>query len=339
MRYLFLGLGEGSASTRYRILQYLPYLRSRGIEFRVETIPGAREERVELISSIASDEVVVLHRRLFPPLEFRRLVEKSCRLVYDFDDAVMYPDSFSGKKRSRTREGRFRRTIEASSSVIAGNEYLKGKAEALGARVSIIPTPVDTEKYSPAETETGEGITLGWLGSRSTLPYIERLMPVLEKVAAANPGLKLKIICDRPLGGASIRVENVPWSLEKEVEELRSFHIGLMPLSDDPWARGKCGFKLLQYMAVGVPAVASPVGVNSRIIEEGVNGFLALNDEEWVEKLNILINDPGLRAAMGENGRRTVEERYSLAVNAPLFLDAISGCRTHNARCMMKKPQ
>ena len=324
MKFLFLGQSVEDASTRYRLLQYIPYVKSRGAEIRVEAIPSGHREKAALFSSISCDEIVVLQKKLFSIFDLRRLAKRVGRLIYDFDDAMMYPDSFSGKKFSRTRERKFRRTVRAAQTIIAGNEYLKEKVEVLGSRALIIPTPVDTDVYLPGTKEYSDGITLGWLGSNSTLPYLEKLLPVLEKTAANVPKLKLVVVCDRPVRAAGMEIENRVWSADREVEDLRSFHIGLMPLVDDHWARGKCGFKLLQYMAVGIPAVASPVGVNNQIVQDGVNSFLAGNEDEWVNKLNILINNRELRKTIGEKARQTVDAKYSLAVNAPLFFDAIS---------------
>jgi glycosyltransferase involved in cell wall biosynthesis len=168
-------------------------------------------------------------------------------------------------------------------------------------------------------------VTLGWIGSSSTIFYLERIRGVLDRVFERHTNTRLKIVADRFLDCDLMPVVKKNWDYGDEIADLRSFDIGLMPLTDDPWARGKCGFKLLQYMAVGVPGVASPVGVNTEIIEHGRNGFLAESEKEWTECLARLIEDPALRRRMGEEARRTVIERYSQDVNAPRLWAVLEG--------------
>jgi glycosyltransferase involved in cell wall biosynthesis len=164
-------------------------------------------------------------------------------------------------------------------------------------------------------------VTLGWIGSHSTVSYLHLLDNVLPQLAA-----RYRIVV-KVVGGhyslSGLEVSNHPWKLQNELTDLHSFDIGLMPMPDDQWTRSKCGFKLLQYMGVGVPSVASPVGVNRQIVEDGLNGFLANSEEAWIDKLSKLIEDIELRRAMGLRGRATVERQFSVAVNAPRFIDAL----------------
>jgi glycosyltransferase involved in cell wall biosynthesis len=163
---------------------------------------------------------------------------------------------------------------------------------------------------------------IGWSGSLTTLKHLRGLEPTLKKLRRAVD-FRLKVIGDDRYELEGVEVESRRWSAESEVADLQSFDVGIMPLPDDPWAQGKCGLKALQYMAVGVPTVVSPVGVNTEIIQDGANGFIASGDDEWVAKLSRLIADAGLRQRLALAGRRTVEERYSAAVQAPRLLDVL----------------
>jgi glycosyltransferase involved in cell wall biosynthesis len=205
--------------------------------------------------------------------------------------------------------------------VIAGNRYLKEQTQAWNPRVEVLPTPLDTASYvsRPVMPERGE-VVLGWIGSRGTLKYLYDIAPALEELGRRFPKLKLKIVADDFFSLEHLEIVRKPWSAADELADLHSFDIGLMPLRDDEWTRGKCGFKLLQCMAVGLPVVCSPVGMNTEIVTDGREGFWATTQEEWTEHLSRLIVDAGLRQAMGRQGRQKIEQTYSLAVNAPKLL-------------------
>jgi glycosyltransferase involved in cell wall biosynthesis len=171
---------------------------------------------------------------------------------------------------------------------------------------------------------SGKAITLGWTGTHSTLKYLEPLVPVLQKLESTYPHFRLVVIADKRPSLAVQSLIFLPWLKDREIEDLLQFDIGIMPLSDDVWTRGKCGFKALQYMALGIPAVASPVGVNKEIIDQGVNGFLCATEEEWFIHLKSLINHPTLREQIGQQGRRKVIDHYSVLSNTPTFLSLFS---------------
>jgi glycosyltransferase involved in cell wall biosynthesis len=184
----------------------------------------------------------------------------------------------------------------------------------------MIPTCVDTTRFVPRSSPRPEGpLVIGWIGSPTTTQYLATLAGVLRQVAARHPFVLRVSGAAGPIEFDGVDVRRVPWSLDREVELFNTCDIGVYPLTDDDWAQGKCGFKAIQFMASGVPVVASAVGVNREIIQDGVNGFLAAGPEEWVEKLQRLLVDPQLRARFAEAGRRTVDERYSLRVHAPRF--------------------
>jgi len=211
------------------------------------------------------------------------------------------------------------RILERSTHVTVGNEFLASFARRHNPRVSVIPTAVDTSRFAPRATgpDTMGLPVVGWIGSPTTFPYLQGIAGILRTVAERHPFVLRVSGAGRPVAFNGLQVEDVPWSLADEVRLFNTCDIGVYPLTDDDWARGKCGFKAIQCMACGVPVVASAVGVNREIIEDGVNSFLATTAGEWIEKLGRLLGDRALREQMALRGRRTIEERYSLKVTAP----------------------
>ncbi len=311
MRIAFLIKKFETPSSRYRILQYIPYLQEMGHDCTVLRIPPRFHTRFFAFRKMSNFALVVLQKKLLNPLEFWFLRRYSKSLIYDFDDAIMYRDSQHINPDSRQRLQRFNRTVHNADWVIAGNQYLREKVP--HGRVSIIPTPIDMQRYHAKIYRNEEKVvTLGWIGSKSTLAYLLDLKGVLEEIGRNFINVQLKIVCDTFFDCRHLHVIKKSWRYEEEIEDLHSFDIGLMPLSDDPWSRGKCAFKLLQYLAVGVPVVASPVGMNSEIVHNHRNGFLALNEHDWLEWLKLLIQDPDLRRRLGRKGRELVKTDYAL---------------------------
>lgn len=352
MRVLVLATNpvEG-ASFRYRILAYLPYLKKSGFSVEIHSFFPSESlgvvygrgrfvrkalyvlrgavERSRLLRRGRYD-VIVVHRELFPlglKVFLRRLRVLGAPVIYDFDDAMFLP-----QRQDRWLLGKIenpdsiREIISSSAGVIAGNAYLGEYARRYNRAVAVIPTVIDNERFLPKESQVPNGVpsTIGWIGSHTTVKYLASLRGVLEQLADRHP-FTLKVVGARltvPPDG--VQVEQRGWNIQSEVAEFQSCDIGIYPLWDDTWARGKCGFKAIQFMAVGVPVVASPVGVNTEIIQDGVNGFLAGTEEEWVEKLALLLKDPELRVRIGLAGRKTVEENYSLQTTAPRVVDLVT---------------
>jgi glycosyltransferase involved in cell wall biosynthesis len=241
-------------------------------------------------------------------------------IVYDFDDAVMYRNKNASSPYSPTRKRRFARIVKAADHVIAGNTFLYDQARQYAKQVTVIPTAIDIKKYTPKNyNKKNTKVTVGWIGSSSTLPYLDHIKGVFEALGERYKHIELKIICDGFLDFKNIAVIKKIWNEKDEIEDLRSLDIGVMPLTDDPWSRGKCSLKILQYYGVGLPVICTPVGVNRDVVQDGVTGFWAITHDEWLEKLSVLIEDPLLRKMMGMRGGELVRESYSLQACAPEF--------------------
>ncbi len=326
MRVLILVQGHEVPGSRYRILQYIPRLEAAGIRCTVMRFPGSLLESMRLLGAVPRfDCVFVQKKRIHGPV-LKLLRKRARRIVYDFDDAVMYKDSFSGSPHSKTRQKRFADMLRASDHVIAGNSFLMEHAMRYHERVSLVPTSLDIRDIRVRDYPPAQGrVVIGWIGSHATIGYLEMLRDVWEEMGRRYPEVELKIICDTFFDCGHIRVNKVAWSKDIEDAELKGIDIGVMPLTDDPWSRGKCGFKILQYFASGIPAVCSPVGVNRDVVRHGVTGLWAGTRDEWLAHLARLVEDPGLRQKMGLAGRKLLEDGYTVEVNAPKLLSILCG--------------
>src|SRR5262245_52081522 len=267
---------------------------------------------------------------MFPigPAIVERLIAARRRppIVFDFDDAIFLPSVSEANKFI----GAFKwpqkvaSIIRSSDHVITGNEFLSAYARRFNSAVTTIPTSVDTEFFVPSHRAPGNGARprtdepiVGWIGSPTTGGYIRSLSNVLRRVRERHRFVLRVSGAGETFSIPGVTIQNEPWALAREVELFNTCDIGVYPLDDDEWSKGKWGFKAIEFMACGVPVVAAAVGVNREIIQDGVNGFLASTNDEWIEKIGRLLAEPDLRARFGAAGRRTIEERYSLAVNAP----------------------
>jgi glycosyltransferase involved in cell wall biosynthesis len=324
MRIAFLITRFEKPSARYRVIEYLPYFQKAGWEVSVFAFGRRRLDRIKIFWHLSNFDVVFLQKRLFGLLDWGLLRWKSRFLAFDFDDAIMFHDS-SRKKNIFSLKGkiRFGRTISNSDIVFAGNPYLCDLAKKHNQNVLILPTAIDMELYTPKKQQNPSLVTLGWIGSSPTLFHMERMIPVWNTVHKKYPHTQLKIVSDHFFDCGIMPVIKKPWTFEEVVDCLQSFDIGIMPLPDDNWTKGKCGFKLLQYMAVGLPVVCSPVGVNREIVIDRENGFWANNVDEWLDRLGILIESPELRNRMGEIGRKIVLKKYALKDHAAYLISVL----------------
>jgi glycosyltransferase involved in cell wall biosynthesis len=324
VKVLFLIQGYSVAASRYRVLQYLPYLNSKGVEAVVSLYPRSLTENIRFLKDLPGYDIVFLQRKRFNQPRLAMVRKRAKRIVYDFDDAVMYRNSKAAEPFSSTRRRRFAQMIRASDFVIAGNEFLKSEVLAINPRVEVIPTAIDGDRYPLKEYRMPrEKVTLGWIGDHGSIHYLEKMKPIFEEIGKRFPRAELKIVCDAFFDCEHLAVLKKPWSAEDEVKDLQGFDIGVMPLIDDPWSWGKCGLKIIQYQGVGVPVVCTPVGMNRDLVEDGVNGLWASTPGEWEEKLSSLIEAPDLRERMGREGRRRVMERFTVQVCGPRLYEIL----------------
>ncbi|HKQ79207.1 MAG TPA: glycosyltransferase family 4 protein [Blastocatellia bacterium] len=381
LRVLFLTPNPiEAANTRYRIHQFLPYLKSRGIECEIASfisselffdlykrgrivrkitgMVGSTLRRVSDVMRARQVDVVCVSREamLFGPPVIEWLISRvaQCPIVFDFDDAVFvsYVSPTYGRFASWLKyPSKSSRILAMSAHIIAGNEYLASYARRHNSRVTILPTVVDTEKFAnpghhpPGRSVNGggnggingsvngggngginrsvNGAVIGWIGSHSTSQYLDLIAPALQRLARRRRFIFRVIGAGRDVKIPGVEVENLTWEMETEIQDFRDLDVGVYPIRDDEWARGKCAFKAIQYMAAGVPCVASPVGMTTEVIRSGVNGFLADSTEEWVDLLDRILEDGLLRERLSYEGRLTVEEKYSLKAHAPRLANVL----------------
>ncbi len=322
-------------SIRLRLSDCLARYAELGVETTVlSSRRSSIRNRARLMKEAARHDVVVLFKILgFSQLELKLLRRANRRIVFDFDDAVMFREQKHRRPLAGKNFRKFLRTLRHCEAAVAGNDFLACLARACGTRTIVLPTSIDVAKYKLKQYGDGLGLTIGWLGLSDGLPYLRHIQPALRQLSQTFPGLRLKVISDKPLHLDGVTVDNDIWKLETEQGHLSSFDVGIMPLWDSVWTRGKCGYKILQYMGVGTPVVASDVGVNSEIIRHGANGFLARTHEDWVNTLGRLIENAQLRREFGLRGRELVEQRYSLESFTQGYVKLMREvARTSNAR-------
>jgi len=341
--------GQKSASFRCRLQQYVPYLERAGFECTVSSLleddylterfrTGRRSlravakaglKRLKVLSQAGHYDGVVLCIEVFPyfPALFERYLNlRGIPYVFDYDDPIFHYYDLSHSQAVRLILGdKMKQVVRGAAVVFGGSPYLVQYARTENSDVELLPTVVDLTKYARVKThsESSREFVMGWIGSPSTAVYLQTIAPALRKFCETHPQARLVCVGSGPIELPGIPLEIREWSESSEVDDILSFDIGLMPLTDDPWSRGKCGFKLIQYMACGIPAVASPVGVNTEIVAEGVSGYLPPSSGEWVSCLERLCADRTLLAGMGAQGRKRVEQSYCLEVTAPRFVAGV----------------
>lgn len=348
--------GNLAASSRLRIGQYVPRLAAEGHAVRISPLLDndallhfyrtgqhsppmlARDYRKRIGECIHLQGVdaIWLEKELLPwcPAFLECRLLRGRPYVVDYDDATFHNYDLHPNPLLRRM---FRRKIDSvmrnAALVVAGNEYLAGRATAAGARrVEVLPTVVDLARYTAVKgVRQSNTFTVGWIGSPSTTRYLHSLEEVFRTLAKESP-FQLRLIGAAPFHPGGVPVISVPWQEATEANELQAMDVGIMPLDHSPWELGKCGCKLIQYMACGLPVVASPVGMNPTLVQQGANGWLAATPAEWLAALRSLRDSPDMRAHMGRAGRMQVEVRYQLDVTAPKLLKWLDGlqdaCRT-----------
>jgi glycosyltransferase involved in cell wall biosynthesis len=283
------------------------------------SILGGCARRVsELLRARRYDAAFVYREAaLLGPPWIEALLARRAPIVFDFDDAIYLPSNSGANPLARwlKAKGKAAAICRLASVTTVGNDHLAEFARQHCRSVTVVPTTIDTASYTVVPSGTKPWPVVGWSGSVTTAEYLLGLAPALRRLAETID-FELRVIgADVSIEG--VRVQCLPWRAASEVEDLRPLDVGLMPLTDDEWSRGKCALKALQYMALGIPPVVSPVGANMTVVQDGVNGYHASNDAEWVDRITRLLRDPELRRRLGTAARRTVEETYSARVQAP----------------------
>lgn len=332
---------DRSPSQRFRFEQYLNHLKNNGYEYDFSFLINSDDDKIfyskgnfvgktiivlksfckrliEVLNAGNYDIVFIQRESIMLGTSFFEMIfsKSNAKLVFDFDDSIWLQNVSEGNKSFAWLKNADKTSdiIRYSDLIFAGNKYLYDFAKKYNSNVTIVPTTIDTNEYIKiAQQKNNEKICIGWSGSITTIQHFEYALPFLKKIKEKfGESVYFKVIGDGKYKNIELDINGLAWKKEEEIKELSSFDIGIMPLPDDEWAKGKCGLKGLQYMALEVPTIMSPVGVNNDIISDGENGFLAFTENQWIEKIELLINNASLREKIGKAGRQTVVEKYSI---------------------------
>lgn len=330
---------DRSPGQRFRLEQYLSALEESGFEITFSYLLSAKDDqifyshghyfqklliiircilkRINDVRNAKKYDIIFIFREAFMigSSFFERIFAKKSKIIFDFDDSIWLPNVSNANKKFKwiKKSSKTSNIIKFSDLVFAGNKYLYDYAVCHNTYTVIVPTTINTEEYRVHEVKKQNYICIGWSGSITTIQHFKIAEPFLLKIKEKyGEKVVFKVIGDSNYKNEALEIRGISWSKENEIKELLSFDIGIMPLPDDEWSKGKCGLKGLQYMSLEIPTIMSPVGVNNEIINDGVNGFLASSEEEWINKLSRLIDDAELRKNMGSAGRQTVVEKYSV---------------------------
>lgn len=338
-----------SPGQRFRFEQYIAYLSQNGFDCEISFLISEKDDKIFYSSGNFVRKMIILLKSyciryrdirrvntfdiIFIFREammtgswiFEKYFSKSkTKVIYDFDDAIWLANVSEGNKKFEWLKNynKVSEIIKISDYVIAGNKFLHNYAQYYNKNVIVIPTTIDTSYHTHNKKAYSIQINIGWTGTETTIKHFEIAIPILKQLKSKyKDKINFLLISNKPSDCKDIEIEYIPWNKETEIEDLAKIDIGIMPLSDDKWAKGKCGFKGLQYMSLGIPTIMSPVGVNCEIIEDGVNGYLAHSDEEWIEKISQLIESSELREKLGKKGKETIEQRYSVESQKNVYLE------------------
>ena len=342
-----------SPSQRYRFEQYLDFFKANGFDWELSEIITEKDDaifynpgnyfkkalimlrslsiRFKNLRRAKNFGIVFIQREalLLGSSYFEKQFYKRSKVVFDFDDSIWLLDTSPENKKFEFLKNpdKTKLNIQHAHKVSAGNSFLANYAKQFNANTVIIPTTIDTEFHKPISGLSGktDKVVIGWSGSISTIKHFEMAVPVLKELQTKYPGkLEIHVIGQGNYSHPELTIISKNWTSKTEVENLNQFDIGIMPLPNDEWVKGKCGLKGLSYMACGVATVMSNVGVNPEIIEQGKNGFLAASHEDWINYLSQLIESKELREQLGTAGRKTVVENYSVAANKERYMEVLN---------------
>jgi glycosyltransferase involved in cell wall biosynthesis len=338
-----------AASQRFRFEQYLEILSKKGITYTLapfldthtwhilykkgyalQKIAGILKgflRRIQLLFSVSKYDFIFIHREVTPvgPPVFEWLLAKVLgkKIIFDFDDAIWLPNTSATNKIAAGLKWHQKTAAicRCAYKVSAGNRYLADYARQFNSQVVVNPTTIDTlQQHNQLKDQGSASFVIGWTGTHSTIKYLNEIIPLLQELEKEYRFTFL-VISDKSPDFNLACLQYLPWRKESETADLLIMNIGLMPLTDDMWAKGKCGFKALQYMSLGIPALVSPVGINTEIVDHGTNGFICSTFDEWKKYIVALLEDKALRESMGKAAREKVEKHYSVGANCRTFLD------------------
>lgn len=326
MRVVALVESVDHVCCRYRVAAFRAPLAAAGHHLDIRPLPRSAYGRLGIGCGLTDADVVVVQRKLLPRWAVTLLRRRARKLIFDFDDALWLRDSYAPQGFDDPRRlRRFRAMIAACDLVIAGNDFLAAEAvkHTSPERVLVLPTCVEPAKYPVASHSNRDGVHLVWVGSRSTLQGLERFIQTLAAIGRRVPEVRLKLICDSFLTIPDLPVDQCVWREATEAAEIAEANLGISWIPDDPWSRGKCGLKILQYQAAGLPVVTNPVGVHTQMVRDGETGLTATTTDEWVTAVTKLAADAELRQRLGRAGRRQVNEHYSVGAGARTWVAAL----------------
>jgi len=351
MRVLFFTIfPEINAGSRYRVHKYLNYLKEKNIECTIcppmsntlfqylyQTNNPIKKilfyfitysVRLKDLMKVRRYDIIFVHQGLCyfgPPILEYLIAKLNNNIIYDVDDAHFSKPTFASGFAARFYDrNRIAKISKLSKQVIVSVDYIKKYVEKFNSNVTVIPTSIDTSRYTSKnyDKQNSSSIVIGWVGTASGLIYLQTLEDVMQKLSTSY-NIELRIISSHSIKIPAVKVVHRMWTLENEIKDLQSIDIGIMPLPNTEFERGKGGFKLIQYMGVGVPVVCSPIGINSEIVHDGTNGYLAVAKDEWLKKLSLLIEDENLRERLGRKGRESIQNKFTIEANAAKFVKII----------------
>lgn len=343
INFLCVHRPDRSPSQRFRFEQYIRLLQNEGFDCNFSYLLNEKDDkifyskgklfakvyivlksffkRLRELNQIKKNDIFFIQRECFmlgTSFFERRFAKSGAKVIFDFDDAIWLQNVSEVNKTFvwLKNPNKTSKIIKSSLLVIAGNEYLANYALRYNKNVVIIPTTIDTNEYNRIPSPKNERVIIGWSGSITTIQHFEYAIPFLRKIKNKyKDKVEFRVIGDSSYVNEELLIKGIAWNKQTEIQDLSSFDIGIMPLPDDEWAKGKCGLKGLQYMALEIPTIMSPVGVNSEIIKEGKNGFLASTEREWIDRISELIESEELRKRLGKEARETVQKYYSIDAN------------------------
>ncbi len=341
-----------SPSQRFRFEQYIPFLEQNGYTCDFSWLVSPKDDlffyqegyaikkllfliktyyiRLQDILKANHYDIIFIQREaiMFRSVFFEKILAKKTKIIFDFDDAIWLMDISDGNKKYKWFKDPSKTSsiIQLSHLIFAGNKYLADYASRFNNNIKIIPTTIDTDYHKKVtDIKPKEKICIGWTGSITTIKHFDMAVPFLIKLKEKfGSQIYFKLIGSETYSNESLDLKGTKWQLNTEIQDLSEIDIGIMPLPNTEWAKGKCGFKGLQYMAMEIPTVMSPIGVNTEIIQDNVNGYLASNEEEWVEKISNLIVSEKLRTQFGEKGRQSIIEKYSVQSTKKSYLESFN---------------